>query len=111
MAERNEFENGRASRQFERVVGPFDGYRVGLLETPVLIYDLSRGGCFVNSTLDHPVGSKLVLKIDLPGEGPVTVNAEVMNCRAGIGFGVRFVDVDAETVQRLMRTIDALKEP
>ena len=31
--------------QVERATGPFDG----VLEGPVLVYDLNLGGCFVNS--------------------------------------------------------------
>ena len=100
---------GRSVRSYERVAGPFDGWRVGRLEIPVRIYDLSRGGCFVNSTHEHREGSKLVLKIDLPEEGQVTVKAETVNSRPGFGYGVRFVDVDAETGARLARTVEALK--
>ena len=101
---------GRSVREYERVAGPFDGYRVGRFESPVRIYDLSRGGCFINSTHEHQLGSTLVLKIDLPEEGQITVKAETVYCRPGFGVGVRFVDVDAETGARLIRTVDELKE-
>jgi hypothetical protein len=37
-------------RHYDRVAGPFDGRRVGALETPVRIYDLSEGGCFINAS-------------------------------------------------------------
>jgi hypothetical protein len=97
-------------RKHDRVAGPFDGCRVGLLETPVRIYDLSLGGCFVTSTHDQQAGSRVILQIDLPKEGWTTVNGETVYRRQGFGFGVRFVDVDAETTARLIRTIDALKE-
>jgi hypothetical protein len=36
-------------REHRRFAGPFDGRRVGAIETPVRIYDLSRGGCFITS--------------------------------------------------------------
>ncbi|MEO7158374.1 MAG: PilZ domain-containing protein [Vicinamibacterales bacterium] len=104
-------DGGRANRRFERVPGPFDGCRVGKLDVAVRVYDLSVGGCFVNSTVGHRVGTRLVLKIDLPVEGEITVNAEVRNLRSEIGFGVSFTDVDADTTQRLIRTVAALKEP
>src|SRR5215208_4337269 len=88
--------SGPAARKFDRVHGPFDGCRLGKLEVPVRIYDLSLGGCFVNSTAVHRVGAKLVLKIGLPGEGEVTVNAEVRNLRPEIGFGVCFLEIDPD---------------
>ena len=101
---------GRTERRFERVHGPFDGCRVGKLEVPVRIYDLSLGGCFVNSTTVHRIGTKLVLKIDLPGHGQITVNAEVRNLRPEVGYGVRFLDVEPDAGSRLLRTIDALRK-
>jgi hypothetical protein len=94
-------------RRYERVAGPFDGYRVGPIETPVQIFELSLGGCFVNSIDEQQVGSTLVLKIDLPQEGWITVNAETVY-RHQFGFAVRFVDVDVQTGARLLRTIDAV---
>src|SRR5262249_51014231 len=41
-------------RRSVRILGPFDGTRPGLLNLPLQIYDLSVGGCFVNSVLDAP---------------------------------------------------------
>ena len=102
-------ESGRAGRKFERVHGPFDGWRLGKLEVAVRIYDLSLGGCFVNSTASHRIGTKLVLKIELPTEGHITVHAEVRNLRPEIGFGVCFLEVDPDTRGRLLRTVEALR--
>ena len=84
-------------RKHHRVKGPFDGCRVGLIDTPLLIYDLSEGGCFVNSLYDTPVGQRLVLRITLPYEGVITVDAETVYARSGFGFAVRFMDVTDET--------------
>jgi len=90
----------------DRAAGPFDGYRVGLLETPVRISDLGVGGCFVNSTHERREGARVVVKIDLPHEGLVAVNAETAGSLPGLGFAIRFVDVDAETGRRLSRAVD-----
>ena len=89
---------------------PFDGYRAGLLDTPQRICDLSLGGCFVNSTHKQPDRSRLVLKIDLTQEGTVTLNAEMVHHRPGFGFAVRFVDVDADTSARLVRTVETVTQ-
>ena len=34
-------------RKSDRIPGPFDAWRVGVLHTPVRIYDISLGGCRV----------------------------------------------------------------
>lgn len=97
-------------RGHHRVTGPFDGCRVGVLDTPLLIYDLSEGGCFVNSMYDTPVGQRLVLRISLPYEGIVTVDAETVYVRPGFGFAVRFVDVSDETRACLGSALDKLRQ-
>lgn len=97
----DQFEGERSRRRYERATGPFDG----LLDTPVLIYDLNPGGCFINCPLDRPEGSALILKIDLLEEGWITVNAQAMY-RHQFGFAVSFVDVDAQTSARLVRAVD-----
>ena len=98
----------RLRRQYTRVHGPFDGYRVGRLDTPVRIYDLGEGGCFVNGMHQQRKETRMVLRIDLPEEGTISVNAELVYVRTDFGFAVRFVNVDEDTNARLRRTIDAL---
>jgi hypothetical protein len=100
----NEFEGERSRRRYERVTGPFDG----LLDTPVLIYDLNLGGGFVNSPQQPPIGSTMVLKISLPREGWISVNAEALY-QYEHGFAVQFLDLDSDTASRIARTVEALK--
>ncbi|HKT78882.1 MAG TPA: PilZ domain-containing protein [Vicinamibacterales bacterium] len=99
----------RHRRQYDRVAGPFDGRRLGLLETVVRLYDISLGGCFVNSMHEEPEGTRLTLKIDLPREGWITVDAVTVYRRAGFGFAVRFTDMNAETSACLERAIRAIQ--
>ena len=103
-----EIKTVQPTRRYVRVRGPFDGCHLGLPKTPVLIYDLNVGGGFVSFIHEQPTGYTLVLKIDLPWEGPITVNAETVY-RLQSGVAVRFVDVDAETRARLERTVVAMK--
>lgn len=100
----NKLEGERPTRRYVRVPGPFDGRHLGSHETPVLIYDLNLGGGFVNFIQDPPEESTLALKIELPHEAPITVNAETVY-RHQFGCAVRFVDVDADTRARLIRTV------
>jgi hypothetical protein len=85
------------------VTGPFDG----LLEGPVLVYDLNLGGCFVNSSRQSDTGTTVVLKINLPEEGWITVNAEALYSLQH-GFAVRFLELDSDTTSRIGRTVEAL---
>ena len=91
-------------RRFPRAHGPFDGYHVGP-QTPILVYDLNLGGGFVNFGKEQPSTVDFVLKVALPEEGVVTVNAETVY-RHESGIAVRFVDVDTDTLERLARTVE-----
>ena len=100
----NEFEGGRTRRRYERVTGPFDG----LLEDKVLVYDLNLGGCFINATRQSPGGAMSVLRVNLPDEGWITVNAETLYSLQH-GFAVRFLDLDSDTTARIARTVEKHK--
>ena len=100
----NEFEGERSRRRYERALGPFDG----LFEGPILIYDLNVGGGFVNSPHQPPIGSTLALKINLPQDGWISVNGEVLY-QYEHGFAVQFLDVDADTASRIARTVEAFR--
>jgi hypothetical protein len=96
-------------RQYDRVPGPFDGRRLGLIETPIRLYDLSLGGCFVNSMHEQQEGTTIVLKIDLPREGWITVKAETLYRRPNFGFAVRFVEMSADAAGCLERAIRSIQ--
>ena len=106
----SEIKSFESKRRYVRIRGPFDADHLDAPRTPVLIYDLNLGGGFVNFGEDEPPpGATLRLKIDLPREGPITVNAEAVY-RGTAGVAVRFVDLDQDSANRLTRTIDALTE-
>jgi len=99
----------RERRRHVRVKGPFDGCRVGALDMAVEIYDLSEGGCFVNSFHEPPeVGKRLKLRIDLPGQPSITVDAETCYARPG-GYAVRFESLSEGTRRQLRETIERLQ--
>jgi PilZ domain len=103
-----EFTSGK--RRYVRAHGPFNGHLLGSPKTPVLIYDLNLGGGLVDFTGELPKGSTLLLEIDLPHDGPITVNAETVY-REPSGLAVRFVNLAAKTAARLMRAVAATGEP
>jgi hypothetical protein len=96
-------------RRHARIAGPFDGCRVGALETPLRIFDLSQGGCFVNATHEQAPNISFVMTIDLPFVGLIKVKAQTLHRRSGFGFAVRFVDMSEETASRLEQALDKLQ--
>ena len=97
-------------RRNERFAGPFDGLRIGMLDTPLSIFDLSQGGCFVNSMHEQTPGVRFTMKIQLPHVGVITLKAETLYLRSGFGFAVRFVDVDDETANLLEQALERLQD-
>lgn len=97
-------------RVHTRIAGPFDGWRVGLLDTPVRIFDLSSGGCFVNATHRQDGGQRLTLKIELPHGGWIKVKAQTLNRHGELGFPVRFLEMSDVDQRRLDRAIAGLQQ-
>jgi hypothetical protein len=103
-------QEARDRRRDERFAGPFDGCRIGMLETPLSIFDLSRGGCFVNSMHDQTPGVRFTMKLQLPRVGVITLKAETLYLRSGYGFAVRFLDMDDETASILDQALEQLQD-
>ena len=104
-------ENSENQRADRRIRGPFDAVRVGLLEFKLRLYDLSVGGCLIDSltavTAQHPVR----LRITLPDGNTVTVRGQVVLPPRDIGYAVRFIDLDARTREMIEQALDyALQE-
>jgi hypothetical protein len=96
-------------RQYDRVSGPFDARRIGILTTPLRIYDLSEGGCFVNSMHEQQPGIAFTLEIDLPYAGTLTFRAETIYRKPEFGFAVRFIGVSDETAAQLHDALERLR--
>jgi two-component system, cell cycle response regulator CpdR len=91
-------------RRHARIRGPFEGYRIGVMDARVTIYDLSEGGCFVNCATTAPdAGRSLVLKIEIPEEGWVCLKSQALYAKPGYGFAVSFIDVPNDAADRLNR--------
>lgn len=100
--------NAGTRRRAPRVLGPFEGRRCGILSTDIRIYDLSRGGCLIQSYHDVQPGRSLTIDIELPYEGWVTLKAETLYSRPDYGFAVKFVEVSEETGAVLDRVVARL---
>ena len=95
-------------RESDRIQGPFDAWRVGFLQTPVRIYDISMGGCFVHAMHEQESGVIVMLQIQMPVGGSLEVKAETLYRRPGFGFAVRFIDMDHQTRARLEHALQVL---
>ena len=99
-------ETSSERRAHRRLRGPFDGVRVGLLDFKLRIYDLSVGGCLVDSLTEISSEQPIRLRIALPDGNSVMVRGQIKLPLRDIGYAVRFVDLDASTREMIERAID-----
>lgn len=95
-------------RRHPRIPGPFDGRRFDLWTVPLRIYDLSLGGCLIESLHEPGPGQRFTLQIDLPGEGWIDVQVESLYVREGYGFAARFLEMTDDARMRLERVLARL---
>jgi len=93
-----------------RVLGPFDGSRIGAIDVPLRIYDLSEGGCFVHSMHEQQPGVRFFLEIDLPHVGVIRVTAETLYRKPEFGYAVRFTEITDDARAMLRRCLERLQQ-
>ena len=98
-------EKNTEQRADRRVRGPFEAVRAGLLEFKQRLYDLSAGGCLIDSMAVATIERVTQLRIDLPDSGSVTVCGQIILPTRDIGYAVRFIDVDARTRETIERAL------
>ena len=94
-------------RKSPRVVGPFTARWLGAVTVPLVVHDLSVGGCLILGSAKMLPNGRITLEIDLPDRSCVQVMAEPVGLR-GKGFALKFVQVAPGTVLQLQRSIDEL---
>lgn len=98
----------QARRQHLRVPGPFDGRWLGLIPVPIRIFDLSVGGCLVQTYHAQAPDRRLTLEIELPYEGWLQLEGQSLMMRGDDGFPVRFVNVPRDVSARLQSAIEQI---
>ncbi len=93
-------------RTHRRLRGPFDAVRVGLLDFKLRVYDLSAGGCLIDSLTEITSEQPIRLRIALPDGNSVTVRGQIKLPPRDIGYAVRFVDLDASTREMIERALE-----
>src|SRR5215211_76008 len=74
------------------------------------ITDLSDGGCYLDTVGEVMVGEIVAFRVSLPDGDWVYLEGEVRHHRHGRGFGVQFVDLNEEQVEKLLRLLQIAHE-
>jgi hypothetical protein len=89
-----------------QIAGPLEGYRLGVTDVPVRVFDLTLDGCLVELSFGTLSGRSIRLQVDLPGEGWTLIHCETLHIAGDNAFAVRFTRVDEEIRGRIWRAID-----
>ena len=65
------------------------------------VTDLSEGGCYLDTVGEVMVGEIVAFRVLLPDDDWLYLEGEVRHHRHGLGFGVRFVELNEEQTQKL----------
>ena len=74
------------------------------------ITDLSEGGCYVDSLGDAQVGEVLHVKLQLQNGDCLELTGEVAHQMPPMGFGVRFVNLSSEQLEKLHSLLSGLQD-
>src|SRR5262245_26683022 len=71
--------------------------------------NLSAGGIYLENTIPHPLGTRVTLRFNIPGDAEkVEVHAEVVGAVAGdeeFGMGLKFLDLTDTHAERIRQYI------
>jgi hypothetical protein len=67
----------------------------------IRISDLSEGGCYGDTIVEVNLGETLFLRIQMPNGEWFELQGVVAHHTVGMGFGVRFVNLDAKQQQQI----------
>jgi hypothetical protein len=99
---RNPFSTPRV----RQIAGPLEGYRLGVTDVPVRVFDLTVDGCLVELSFGTLSGRSIRLQIDVPGEGWTVIHCETLHIAGDNAFAVKFVGMDDQIRARIRRAIE-----
>ena len=94
-------------RRSPRILGPFRAQWCGVLRVPLVIHDLSVGGCFVLSKGTTIPARRMTIELHLSDDECILVEAEPLYTRSR-GFAVRFINMSETTHRQLQKTLARL---
>src|SRR6185503_2767164 len=75
------------------------------------VTDLSEGGCYVDTLGEANVGEILSFKLQMPTGDWLELTGEVAHETPPMGFGLRFVHLSDEQMEKLRSLISYLQSP
>ena len=72
------------------------------------VTDLSEGGCYLDTMGEAQIGEIVSFKLQVPGGDWLELTGEVAHQSPPMGFGLRFVDLTDEQMERLRSFISHL---
>ena len=74
------------------------------------VTDLSEGGCYLDTMGEAQSGEVVSFKLQLPGGDWLELTGEVAHQSPPMGFGLRFVDLTDEQIEKLQSFIAHLNQ-
>ena len=75
------------------------------------VTDLSEGGCYLDTMGEALSGEIVSFKLHLTGDDWIELTGQVAHQSPPIGFGLRFVNLTDEQIERLRSVISRIKHP
>jgi PilZ domain len=74
------------------------------------VTDLSEGGCYLDTVGEVMTGEIVAFRVLLPDDDWLYLEGEIKHHRHGFGFGVQFVDLNEEQMEKLLMLLRIAKE-
>src|SRR5215813_11089225 len=74
------------------------------------VTDLSEGGCYLDTVGEVMKGEIVAFRILLPDDDWLYLEGEIKHHRQGVGFGVQFVDLNDEQLEKLSLLLRLARE-
>ena len=74
------------------------------------VTDLSEGGCYLDTVGEVMTGEIVAFRVLLPDDDWLYLEGEVRHHHHGLGFGVRFVDLNEEQTDKLRLLLELARE-
>lgn len=99
----DEYEN---KRRYGRLRLPLEVRWEGLSgKHEARVYDLSAGGCYIESMGQVMDGERIVFRVQTPRGRWLVLHGEIVHHQPNMGFGVRFLPLAPPTAQQLTELI------
>ena len=98
---------GNERRQFERAQLPLEMRWEGLSgRHAARVYDLSLGGCYVETLGQVTPGERIGFEIELPTGRWLRLEGEVVHAQPNMGFGLRLINLSGTDSDMLAHLLE-----